>query len=277
MININEQSIVVKEGMQVGNTVAIFAGIHGNETVGILALQKAIEEIELMEGKVFFVFANPPAIAKDVREINKNLNRLFVKDSLLLVEGYEASRAKELMEILDQSDALLDLHASNSLVTQPFIICEKRSFDLAKKLDFDTVTLCWGDFQKGSSDLYMEEQRKPALCLECGSIFEPQKNLELAFDSIVLFLQHFGLLKEVRKYHQNTQKYIKITEMVLKGSKDFSFTKDFNDFDKLVEGEVFARDGENSYIAKANQYIIFPRPNKPVGGEVFLLGEEIAI
>jgi hypothetical protein len=38
------------------------------------------------------------------------------------------------MEILDKCDALLDIHASFTKDSVPFVICEKQSFDIARIL-----------------------------------------------------------------------------------------------------------------------------------------------
>ena len=41
-----------------GPKIAIFSGVHGNETAGIEAVKKALKEIEIKKGVVYFVFAN---------------------------------------------------------------------------------------------------------------------------------------------------------------------------------------------------------------------------
>jgi len=42
-MNIQEQSIFKKVGVRPGKTVAIFAGVHGNEKAGIMALEHLIK------------------------------------------------------------------------------------------------------------------------------------------------------------------------------------------------------------------------------------------
>ena len=59
--------IYVKEGSKDGKTLTIFAGVHGNEKVGINVLEKLINTLEVSVGKVYLVFANPSAIKKNVR------------------------------------------------------------------------------------------------------------------------------------------------------------------------------------------------------------------
>ena len=82
-----------------GPTVAIFAGVHGNETVGVLALQELIPKLKLIKGTLYLAFANVPAIEQNVRLVNKNLNRCLFAGN----DGttYEDQRARELMTVLE--------------------------------------------------------------------------------------------------------------------------------------------------------------------------------
>ena len=184
---------------------------------------------------------------------------------------FEDALAKDLMKILDKSDALLDIHASNSKITKPFVIFNKYASDIAKKLNFEIISTGWNKFHHGSTDEYMETIGKPGLCTECGSVFETEKDIPLAIQSIYQFLKYFDLIDSEVKYNDKPQKYLSILNMAIKETSDFRFTKTFNDFDILDEGEVFATDGEKRYVAGSNECIIFPRENKPIGGEVFVL------
>lgn len=260
-----QEGIVTRSGPKQGKTLAIFAGIHGNEMAGVLALRKATNELSIESGTVTFVFANPPAIEKDVREIDRNLNRIFMRN--LNDSSWEYTRANELMDILDESDSLLDLHASNSRITKPFAICDERSFNLAKNINIEIVSSGWNELVPGSTDAYMSAQGKISLGLECGSVFETEANVPLAFDSICQFLQYFGAISNRVTPYANKQLYLKAAREITKQTIFFAFAKNFNDFDPLEEGSIFAQDGDISYKAGKDEYIVFPRPDKPVGGE----------
>ncbi len=267
-----ENSIIVKTGSLPGKTLAIFAGVHGNEKVGVMALERAIQAWTITKGTVYFVIANPEAVKQDVRFVEKNLNRLFVKTNTGM--SIEDLRAQELMSILDTCDALLDLHASNSRVTQPFIITDPSSFETAKVFDIDLISYGWGELEQGSTDDYMASQGKIGICIECGSVYEVEKNFPLAVDCIEKFLSHFGAIEAHISLPSHQQTYVKVTRIGTKETDRFSFVKEFNDFDLLPEGQVFAQDGEKKYRAGSGEYIIFPRPAKPIGGEVFIIGKK---
>jgi CheY-like chemotaxis protein len=115
-------NIVTITGSQPGPVVAIFAGVHGNERAGVYALQRLIPDLKITKGTVHFAFANPPAIEANVRMVTKNLNRCFYAGN----DGTDAEdiRARELMQVLDGCDALLDLHMFYDKKNKPFVICE---------------------------------------------------------------------------------------------------------------------------------------------------------
>lgn len=266
-----DSTIIKKVGTKPGKTLAVFAGVHGNETVGIKALKRVAGNIKIDAGVVYFVLANPEAMAKKVRQVDKNLNRCFLAGNKGKTK--EDQRARVLMKILDKCDALLDLHASNSRQTQPFIICAKSSDKIAKIFDFKIVSTGWDKFEPGASDGYMNSQKKIGLCLECGSIYD-NKNEDLAVKSIFQFFQFFKVIKDKKiKFNNKKQKLIKIVKAGYKKTDQFSFVDNFTDFDRLKVGRVFATDGATKYWAGKNECIIFPRPNKKIGEEVFLIGK----
>ncbi len=266
-----DNPILLKDSGIPGKTVAIFAGVHGNEKAGVHALEQLADKLDIKRGKLYLVLANPEAIKANVREVNINLNRLFLKGNT----GAEPEDviARNLMSILDQCDALLDLHASNSKNTKPFIIFNKFSEDISRLMNFEIISGGWSNFHQGSSDEYMETLGKCALCLECGSVFESEKNVPLAIQSIKQFLQYFDLIDRSVEYNSEPQVRLNIFKVGIKETNEFKFSKHYDDFEMLKEGEIFATDGNKKYVAGSNEYIIFPRENKPIGGEVFVLAK----
>ncbi len=273
MIITKEKSIIKKTGKKSGKTLAIFAGVHGNEKAGVLALEKILKNIKILKGKVYFVFANIQAIEKNTRYIEKNLNRCFLEGNI--GDTYEDKRARELMPILDECDVLLDLHASPTKKTTPFVICERNSLDIVKNLDFEIISFGWNDIEPGATDGYMLKQGKIGICLECGSWHESENNINLAEQSVYQFLQYFGVIQEREKFSRRQQKFLQVQKAVLKETNNFNFFRSFYDFERLKENELIATDGEKEYRAKKNECIIFANPKKKIGEEVFILGKFI--
>ena len=59
---------IKKRGPREGRTVAVFAGIHGDEKAGVEAMDKVINECSIDTGMVYFVFGNPEAIKKAIAQ-----------------------------------------------------------------------------------------------------------------------------------------------------------------------------------------------------------------
>jgi succinylglutamate desuccinylase len=268
------QGVILKKSQNPGKTVAIFGGVHGNERIGVEAVRWAVQNIELTRGALFLVEANPPAIEANKRAIAKNLNRCFLSGNA--GEMYEDQRARELMTILDQCDALLDIHASNNPRATPFVICEDESFPLARTLDFPIVSTGWDAVEPGATDGYMLRAGKIGICVECGFVGDAEHNLPRAQDTIHRFLAHYGLVDEVVPEQHVKQRLIRVYEVAHKKHANTSFTKHFADFEPLVAGEVFAQDGDIEYVGKANDCIIFPHADQPIGAEIFVLGTDMA-
>lgn len=265
------QSIVRISGSKPGATVAVFAGVHGNEKAGVMALEQAVKEIKIEAGTAYFVFANPPAIAANTRMIKKNLNRLFLAGNK--GRSWEDRRAQELMKLLDSCDALLDLHGYNSPEDTPFAITDGPGLEVARIFDVDKIVVGIDPIVPGGTDGYMLKAGKIGICLECGSNSRPEQYVDLAEKSVYQFLKYHGLIESKVPSSQKKQQVFKVVSMVKKQTADFAFDKPYANFDALTPGRVFATDGPTKYIAKKNQSIIFPRPDTKIGQDVFTVIE----
>src|SRR3989344_3702592 len=255
-----------------GPRVAIFAGMHGNEKAGVWALQELLSHLQPTRGTLYLVFANPPAIEKDVRLFNKNLNRCFFKGNQR--KTYEDKRARELMAVLDECEALLDLHAFNDKEGEPFIICEENAFDIATKLDPDIISTNWTEAEPGAADDYMYKSGKVGITLECGPISKSKQFQPLAIKSIRQFLKYFQMLDTDIDFSTSPKRIIKTSYSVIRTSEDYHLKSGMLNFQELKVGEVYgSMDGKN-FIAQQGDLIIFPRKDPKIGAEAFIIGHE---
>ncbi len=264
------QSIIKKVGKLPGKTVAVFAGVHGNEKVGFLTLDKIISEIEITAGAIYFAYANPPAIEQHIRAVDKNLNRLFSRETR--GDTYEDKRAHELMDIMDECEAVLDLHSYNSEFGEAFAITESSGYELVAKMNFPIVASGFSGLGNGT-DGYMYKRGKIGICLECGTTNRYESFLDLAELSVYQFLQYFGCVETTIPYSQVEQKYLDVKEVIYKRTEGFKFSKKFKDFEGLPTGEPFLFDGDVSRTAEEGECIIFPRPDVAIGGEAGIIGK----
>jgi succinylglutamate desuccinylase len=252
--------------------VAIFGGIHGNETVGVLAVQELMDNLEVQRGTVYLAFGNVPAIEAGVRLTGKNLNRCFVPGN----EGdsYEDARARELMAVLDRCDGLLDLHAFNEDTGEPFIICEDNSLEIALKLEPPIISTNWSEAEPGATDGYMYQQGKVGICVECGPSARAEEYLPVALKSARQFLQAMGLIDDVVEFATGPKRIVRAERAVVRAEGDFWLDESLRSFQKLAPGMVFGAQGGKEFVAREGEYIIFPRPKAKVGAEAFVIGRE---
>ncbi|MCE9585512.1 succinylglutamate desuccinylase/aspartoacylase family protein [Candidatus Nomurabacteria bacterium] len=260
------------KGKEKGPVLAVFSGIHGNEKVGVLAVKEIIKEIKIKKGIIYFVVANPLAVKKNVRMLDKNLNRCFLKDNK--EKNKEDIIARVLMKILDKSNALLDLHAFNDPKGNPFIICGKKNLNIASIFDVNIISYGWNKIEPGATDGYMENQNKIGICLECGPVSKPEEYKEFAKKQIYKFIDYFNLMDfHVSNKKRTNKKIVQVTKVLKAKTNNFNFMKDYKNFELLPDNAVFAIDGIKKIKSKKNECIIFPRKNQKIGAEACIVGK----
>jgi succinylglutamate desuccinylase len=126
------------KGHQPGPTTIFMGGIHGNEPAGVMALENVMQELsenlENLNGSVYAINGNLPALRKGVRFIDHDLNRLWTFDRIkrLRTNNFQTitMEEKQQVEILQIIDSILeneqgpfyffDLHTT-SCKTIPFL------------------------------------------------------------------------------------------------------------------------------------------------------------
>jgi succinylglutamate desuccinylase len=267
------EKIIKIKGSTKGPTSIILAGVHGNEKCGILALKKIIPSLKIERGQVFFGYGNPQAIKKNIRFIDSNLNRIFKDGDLLSTadkHSYEYKRAQYLKKYLDRADALLDIHASHTPNSIPFIVCEKNAKEIVKYLPVDLIVSGFDKIQPGGTDYYMNKIGKISVCVECG-YFEDSKSTQIAEKIIYAFLKARGHI--INNNTPRKQSHIKISSIYTTKTNAFKLTKQFKDFEKITKGQLIGIDGKKEVLTKQTGVILFARNRNQAGEEAFLLGK----
>lgn len=265
--------VVEINGNKQGRTVAILAGVHGNEVCGINAFDSLIPKIKINSGKVIFIYANLEAIKQNKRFVEKDLNRCFLKEQPIdIAESLEGKTAKEIMPFLDKADAMLDIHASFTKDSSPFVICDEKWINEARIFNVNLVSYNWDKFHSGSTDYYMNLQDKVGICIECGYLAD-KKTVGVSERAIINFVKAADLIR--KKPKKNKQKYIKIKSLYKNKFGLFRKAREFADFELLNNGELIGTDGKKEIFSKNSELVIFARDREKVGEECFLLAEEI--
>jgi succinylglutamate desuccinylase len=268
------EKITQINGIVDGPTSIILAGVHGDEKCGIDAFKKIVPNLRIEKGTVLFGYGNPRAIEKSVRFVDVNLNRMFKDDKYLSdieKESYEYKRAQFLKKYLSQADALLDVHASNTKDSTPFIICEANALNISQYLPVNLQVSGFDNVEPGGTDYYMNSIGKIGICVECGYIEDP-KSTEIAAESIFAFLKARGHIKN--DTFPTKRVHIQIRDLYKTKTNNFTLSKTFKDFEQVVKDQVIGIDGSSEIKAERNGVILFARNRNQVGSEAFLFGEK---
>ncbi|MBP7927612.1 succinylglutamate desuccinylase/aspartoacylase family protein [Patescibacteria group bacterium] len=259
-------------GKEPGQTSIILVGVHGNEQCGVEALKKLLPTLSISRGTVLFILGNPKALGANARYIEANLNRMFNSSEAALVKykhTYEYKRAQYLKKYLNESDVLLDIHASSIQNSRVFAICEPNAKEIVKYLPTDTVVSGFDDVEPGGTDYYMNSIGKVGICFECGYMND-SKSIQMAEEAILSFLKARRHLDEPVK--AKDQQYIKMYYKYFSKTKDFVLDKPFENFESVKEGQIIGNDGIQEIVTPKDSYILFAHNSKNIGEEVFLLG-----
>jgi len=263
-------------GRNKGQTSTILVGVHGNEKCGIEALDALLPTLKIENGTVFVGYGNPLAIKKNVRQVEANLNRMFKLKSALKKQeiiSYEYKRAQYIKKHLDRSEALLDVHASSTPKSKPFVICEKNAFEISKYLPIKIVVSGFDKNQPGGTDYYMNQKGKIGICIECGYINDIRSK-QIAKNSILAFLALRGHVKGQTK--KQNQLFIGIYKLYTTKTSQFTLVKKFKDFENIIKNQIIGYDGNKAISSPKDGIILFARNRNEKGEEAFLLGKKIA-
>ncbi len=107
-----------KRGSDKGPTVVFFAGIHGNEHAGVLALNPILQELEQnktpINGEIYAIAGNLKALDKKVRFQTEDLNRIWFPKRIEEIQSKNGECNTEELELLQLYDLLQDILQNSS-------------------------------------------------------------------------------------------------------------------------------------------------------------------
>jgi succinylglutamate desuccinylase len=263
---------ILIEGSKPGPTSVILAGVHGNEPAGILAFEKIIPLLVVDAGKVIFDIGNPEAVKKGIRFMDINLNRMLLPDERLTAEQKETleyGRSREIMQLLESADALLDIHTSRNEKSKVFAICEDNSLEIAAQLPVNLVCKGFDEYHPGSTDGFMKD--KIGICIECGQHLDLNAG-QVAYRAIHAFLVAMGHLEKGNVYVYK-QKILNIFHLH-RNKMPFVRSKKFVDFEAVPANMIIGSDGDEEIRAPEDCTILFALDAAESGSECFLLAKE---
>lgn len=263
--------VIEKQGTKDGKNIVILAGVHGNETCGVKLFDSFIQNIKIDSGKVTFIYANLEAIRQGKRFIEANLNRCFLFEQPdEIKKTLEGKTALEIMPYLEKADSMLDIHASYTKNSVPFVICGKRQAENAGIFDAEIVVCNIDPFHPGSTDYFMNDLKKPGFCFECGYLGD-EKTKEIAEKAVISFLRYNKNIPG--EAETRFQRKVTICGIYRNKFGCFKKARDFSDFETLEGKTLIGYDGEKEVFGMKGDILLFVRDCYNLGDECFLIGK----
>lgn len=269
-------------------TITIFWWIHGNEVSWILTIKRLVndltkEKIKLVKWRLILALWNEKAIKINERDYKYNLNRLFKKEYLQKEsDDYEIKRVKNLSQILNESDFLLDLHSVSSQ-SEAFIFLENNKIELniakiiwVKKWIIWWAKLSWWIIWWDTCS-YMNNLWKPSITLEAWNHNESWTE-KLAYKCSINILKHFWLIYQYKDKKNIDIELFEMYDIETTKTWTFSFKKGIFNYKEIKEWELIGYDWKFELFAKNNFNILLPNFEKTSSWEeIFYYWKKIKI
>jgi uncharacterized protein len=296
-----------------GPKLIVLGAVHGSEQCGTVAIHRVLAEIdsgaiEIAKGTVTFVpITNPKAYAQNTRNGDRNLNRRLRPEAT--PKAFEDHVANWLCPLLQQHDALLDLHSfqaqgqpfatvgpeNNDGALQPFKFALEE-LALVKRLGVDRVVDGWlqtyavgverrratrpaeldsteldPQYGVGTTE-YMRSVGGWAITLECGQHSDPNAP-NVGYQAIRNAMAHLGITVDADPAPR-TMEGLRLFDVIDKVHADDAFAKSWQSFDALKKGELIGtRANGEEMRAPSDGWIVFPNAVAAAGNEWFYLAE----
>jgi len=155
------------------NKILLIGGTHGDEPIGVRALQELAKERSDFD----WIIGNEPALKQNTREFEGNLNRSAPGDKNSPL--YASRRAAEILKIAKNYKYVIDLHGTNQQTGIFIIITNSKpeNWQLAAKLPIQNIVY-WPSFSCELSGP-LSEFLPCGLEIECGPKNDPKTTEEL--------------------------------------------------------------------------------------------------
>ncbi|MEX0313228.1 MAG: succinylglutamate desuccinylase/aspartoacylase family protein [Allomuricauda sp.] len=285
------------EGARKGPTLVFFAGIHGNEHAGVLALKHVLKELKQsnlrVSGDVYAVAGNLRALDKKVRFQVEDLNRIWLFKRIESVQSKNGECNPEEVELLHLHNTLLkilksgkppfyfvDLHTTSS-DTKPFVVLNDSLLNRKFASNYPLpIILGIEEYLEGALLSYINDLGYVSLGYESGQHDDPQAVTNcMDFIRFTLHLTESVGLDEYNKMVLNAGGnslpifYEIYYQYLIDSGVDFKMLPGFENFQRFPKGteiaqrngEVIETDGEKQifmplYQDQGNEGFYFIRP-----------------
>jgi succinylglutamate desuccinylase len=291
-----------------GPLLVVFGAMHGNEPAGVEAVKEVLNLIEQeknhnpnfeFKGVLLGIIGNQDALNKNIRFINKDLNRSWSYDdykifSKLSYEEY-SSEQKEIFEIIavlraevaysnPKNIVVLDLHTTSSEGGIFSIITDDpESEKIAIQLHAPVVKGMLREISDSSIHFFHGENMgipTTAIAFESGQHDDPL-SIKRGSAAIVNCMRTIGNVsaKDVENKHDDllisfSKNLPKVNELIgkysVKNKEIFKMLPGFKSFSKVHKGQLLAIDEEGDVYCEEDALLLMPLYQK-LGQDGFFL------
>ncbi|MGW9685196.1 succinylglutamate desuccinylase/aspartoacylase family protein [Flagellimonas sp. 2504JD1-5] len=204
-----------------GPTLVFFAGIHGNEQAGVLALNQIFQELEqqqeLIKGEIFAIAGNLQALDKKVRFQTEDLNRIWIPRKIQSIQSKNGecnTEEKELLhlyellfEILEKGKPpfyFIDLHTTSS-DTVPFLVLNDSLLNRKFASNYPLpIILGIEEYLEGALLSYINDMGYVSLGYESGQHDDPK-----AIENCVDFIRYTLHVADSVSFDESKKDFLK--------------------------------------------------------------------
>lgn len=278
------------EGLEEGPRVVAIGGMHGNEPSGVEALRQVIHNLqakkEHFNGKLLALRGNIPALNRQVRYLDEDMNRIWFPSIIDKVRrtpagdlaSSERREMKALLEILDeympapegQPTIFADLHSFSAHGNMFAITARKKThINLFARLH---VPLIFGIEKtlRGTALSYYQDQGYVTFALEGGQHQEPV-TVQNSAAAILAMLDEVGCLdttdlpafEQHGDYLAEQNKRVPgqvelVYQHMIEPGDQFRMRPGYKNFQTVSKGEWLASDKEGKIVAQCDGYLLMP-------------------
>ncbi len=290
-------------------TVVFFAGIHGNEPTGVLALQQVFNDLKQrkvpVNGEILGLTGNVTALSQNKRFVWRDLNRIWTHqvEDVSRLEPDEAERngsvelreRRQLFQLIQPFFSkpsklhFIDLHTTSS-ETIPFLIIndQLRNRTFAKNFPLPIV-LGLEEYLEGPLLSYLNDRGYISLGFEAGQ-HDDEVSVSIHRSFIYQALVHSGVvdaqfIPELNRHRQtliNRKQpadpsiksgmcFVEVLERCgIREGQNFKMDGEFANFTPVSKGQKLAVLDQHPVFANRDGYILMPRYQN-IGNDGFFI------
>ncbi len=296
-------------GAKPGPLLIVFGGMHGNEPAGIGAIDMMAKMLEVepitnpefeYRGSFLGLIGNLKAHNENKRYINADLNRSFTKENLEVVKNSreedlqdELLEIKQILKIVNETIEeikpekviVLDLHTTSSFGGIFSIVTDNdESLKIAIELHAPVIKGMLTGI-KGTTLHYFTEENFGVpmipVTFESGQHNE-QLSINRAVAAITNCMRTIGSVspKHVENQHdklliEHSKDLPKVSQLISKHhineGDNFKMLPDFNNFQRIKEGQLLANDKNGEILSPDDALILMPLYQKQGEDGFFLI------